>query len=110
MEGFRSASAPTLADARRLAGRVKPSAVLLNHLLPDGPGTSVCGDLRRQAGDALPIVVVTGVDPREIELGRRDGPDAVMGKPCRPDLLTALLTLLVTRDCAAPAAADADAR
>jgi hypothetical protein len=31
-------------------------------------------------------------------MGGDEGPDAVMSKPCRPDLLTALLKLLILRE------------
>jgi len=97
LDGFSVASAGTIAEAKALLQRTMPSAVLLDHLLPDGAGGSLCGALRRAAGHALPIVMVTGMNPRDIEIGGVDCPDAVMSKPCRPDLLTALLALLIGR-------------
>jgi DNA-binding response OmpR family regulator len=95
LDGFRTVSAATVRDAVRVAEAVQPAAAVLDHLLPDGPGTALCVELRRHGDGTLPIVMVTGVDPRTVEMDGGDGPDAVMGKPCRPDLLTALLKLLV---------------
>jgi CheY-like chemotaxis protein len=94
--GFRTASACSLAEARRLLEQVRPSAILLDHLLPDGEGGSRCGELRDMTNYSLPIVLVTGVDPERVVLGPQ-GPDAVLAKPCRPETLIAVLKLLIPR-------------
>lgn len=73
MDGLRTASASSLADARRLLRAFQPAAVLLAHALPDGEGGFMC------------------------KLGSRDSPDAVLAKPCRPETLTVVLKLLVQR-------------
>jgi len=58
----------------------------------------MCGELRDSgSGEALPILLVTGLDPREPKLGSHNSPDAVLSKPCRPETLTAVLKLLVQR-------------
>lgn len=108
--GFQTASAASVVEAERLAAQVKPSAVVLDHVLPDGTGASVCAALRHHAGDELPIIVVTGLDPRDVQMGTAAGPDAVMSKPCRPDLVTALLNLLLKRGKAEAATPTAAAR
>jgi CheY-like chemotaxis protein len=98
LDGFRTASAPTLADARRLVREVKPSAVLLDHVLPDGDGPMFARELRQSDGDArVPIVLVTGLDPARVSPAYDGGPDALLGKPCRPETLSAVLNLLVQR-------------
>lgn len=98
LDGFRTTSASTLADARRLLRAFQPAAVLLDHMLPDGEGGLMCGELRDTGnGEPLPILLVTGLDPRELKLGLHHSPDAVLGKPCRPETLTAVLKLLVQR-------------
>jgi CheY-like chemotaxis protein len=98
LDGFRTASASSLTEARQLLRTFQPAAVLLDHMLPDGEGGLRCGELRDSGnGDPLPILLVTGLDPRELKLGTHDAPDAVLGKPCRPETLTAVLKLLVQR-------------
>jgi DNA-binding response OmpR family regulator len=98
MDGLRTASASSLADARRLLREFQPDAVLLDHMLPDGEGGFMCGELRDSGnGEPLPILLVTGLDPRGLKLGSRDSPDAVLAKPCRPETLTSVLELLVQR-------------
>jgi CheY-like chemotaxis protein len=98
MDGLRTASASSLADARRLLREFQPDAVLLDHMLPDGEGGFMCGELRDSGnGEPLPILLVTGLDPRGLKLGSRDSPDAVLAKPCRPETLTSVLKLLVQR-------------
>jgi CheY-like chemotaxis protein len=98
LEGFRTASAPSLAEARRLVREIKPAAILLDHLLPDGDGTSFARELRQSVhGAAIPIVLVTGLEPASVSTAYDEGPDALLGKPCRPDALTGVLKLLVQR-------------
>jgi CheY-like chemotaxis protein len=98
LDGFRTSSASTLAEARRLIRESQPAAILLDHMLPDGEGGLMCGELRDSGnGEPLPILLVTGLDPRELKLGSHKSPDAVLSKPCRPETLTAVLKLLVQR-------------
>jgi len=98
MEGFRTAAAPTLAEARRLLSEITPAAILLDHALPDGDGTTFARELRAAGLDpAIPLVLVTGFDPAAIAPGSGEGPDALLGKPCRPEALTDVLKLLVRR-------------
>ena len=98
LDGFAVASAASVAEANGIVRDITPAAVLLDHMLPDGSGASLCVTLRRAAGQALPILMVTGLNPRDIPIGGDEGPDAVMSKPCRPDLLTAVLKLLIVRE------------
>jgi len=94
-EGFRTASATTLADARRLLGEIKPSAILLDHMLPDGEGPALARELRGAA--AVPIVLVTGMEPSTVAAEYGGGADALLGKPCRPETLTGVLKLVAQR-------------
>lgn len=98
LDGFAVASAASVSEANALVREITPAAVVLDHVLPDGSGASLCVTLRGTAGRALPIVMVTGLNPQDIAIGGDEGPDAVMSKPCRPDLLSALLKLLVLRE------------
>src|SRR3954471_24993684 len=98
VDGFRTASAPSLAEARRLLREVRPSAILLDHLLPDGDGPMFARELRQSgANAAIPIVLVTGLEPASVSPACDGGPDALLGKPCRPETLTGVLKLLVQR-------------
>jgi CheY-like chemotaxis protein len=98
IEGFRTASAPTLADARRLLGEVRPAAILLDHVLPDGDGPALARELRASLGDAaIPIVLVTGMDPIMVADEYAGGADALLCKPCRPETLTGVLKLVAQR-------------
>jgi CheY-like chemotaxis protein len=98
LDGFRTMSASTLAEALQLMHEFQPAAILLDHMLPDGEGGLMCGELRDSgSGEALPILLVTGLDPRELKLGSHTSPDAVLSKPCRPETLTAVVKLLVQR-------------
>ena len=98
LDGFRIASAASLAEARRLVREVRPSAILLDHVLPDGDGPMFVQELRASAADAMiPVVLVTGLDPAQVAPAYGGGPDAQLGKPCRPETLTGVIKLLVQR-------------
>ena len=97
LDGFAVRSAASVSAANVVASEVTPAAVLLDHVLPDGSGASLCATLRQAAGQTLPVLMVTGLNPRDISIGGVECPDAVMSKPCRPDLLTAVLKLLIAR-------------
>lgn len=98
LEGFRTASASTVAEARRLMREIRPSAILLDHVLPDGDGTTIVRELRESHADSpVPVVLVTGLDPAAISPAYERGPDALLGKPCRPETLTGVLKLLLQR-------------
>ena len=59
--GYRVAHAFTAAEALAVAGRTEPELVILDHQLPDIPGTEVCRRLRADPrfGPALPIIITT---------------------------------------------------
>lgn len=96
LEGFRTVSAASISEARQLVREVQPSAVLLDHVLPDGDGPMFTSELRA-AGAIMPVVLVTGLDPARVAPAYEGGPDAQLGKPCRPETLTGVLKLLVQR-------------
>lgn len=101
LERFRTASAPNLAEARRLMRQVKPSAILLDDVPPDGDGTTFARELRRSHHDAtVPVVLVTGLDPAGVDPPYEGGPDALLGTPCRRETLIGVLKLLVQRTAA----------
>ena len=98
LDGFRTAAAASLAEARRLVRAVRPSAILLDHVLPDGDGPMFVRELRASGAEAMiPVVLVTGLDPSRVAPAYDGGPDAQLGKPCRPETLTGVIKLLVQR-------------
>ncbi len=59
-EGFRTVLAATGAEALELAGKVSPSLVVLDLMLPDLSGTEVCRRLRANpALNGVPIIMLT---------------------------------------------------
>ncbi len=98
LDGFRTASALTIAEARGLMREIRPAAVLLDHLLPDGEGLEWARELRNSGvHPTVPIVLVTGMDPERVSAACGGGPDALLGKPCRPETLTGVLKLITQR-------------
>ena len=78
--GYRTQSAGTLAEARRLA-REEPDIVLLDRMLPDGDGLMLCDELRGRGVD-VPIIAVTARDSIEERVAGLDaGIDDYLVKP-----------------------------
>src|SRR5262249_35711365 len=90
-EGFACHGAIEGKQALELAGRVQPSAVLLDLMLPDISGFEVYEQLRRtRSMRALPVISVTALDDEESrERGRALGAELYLTKPFLPeDLVT----------------------
>jgi diguanylate cyclase (GGDEF)-like protein len=64
--GFDLAEAATVEEGLRLADELRPDIILLDVVLPDGDGFSVCRQLRSQPwGAMMPVVMMTGLDDLE---------------------------------------------
>jgi DNA-binding response OmpR family regulator len=94
--GYRVVIIPTGAEAEAALERERPSAVMLDLMLPDIYGLEVCQRLR--ARSLVPIVVVTAVGSHHerIECLRR-GADEVLVKPYDPEELALRLEALRRR-------------
>jgi diguanylate cyclase (GGDEF)-like protein len=64
--GFDVAEAASAEDGLRLAEELRPDLILLDVILPDRDGFSVCRELRAASwGQHLPVVMITGLDDVE---------------------------------------------
>jgi DNA-binding response OmpR family regulator len=80
-EGYRVATARTLAEARALLDADRFNLIVLDLMLPDGNGLELCAELRRRR-DFTPILILTAKgQQKEIVLGLEQGADDYLAKP-----------------------------
>jgi len=95
-EGYEVVSANTLADARRLYDD-SIDLVLLDVMLPDGNGLTLCKELR-EAGSLVPIIFLTAVSEEvNIVQGLEIGADDYVTKPYRVKELLARVAVNIRR-------------
>ena len=84
-------------QALELAPQIRPSAILLDLMLPDISGYEMYERLRRQGPlKRIPVIIVTALDDAATrERGRQLGADAYMTKPFEPAKLVAEMMGLV---------------
>ena len=90
-EGYTVETAANFESARRLLERQPPDVILLDVVLPDAGGFSICKQLKDDASTRLiPVILVTGLsDPESRINGRRAGADDYLTKPVDPQELIA---------------------
>ena len=90
-EGYNVETAATFESARQLLERHPPDVILLDVVLPDAGGFSICKQLKDDASTRLiPVILVTGLsDPESRINGRRAGADDYLTKPVDPQELIA---------------------
>jgi two-component system KDP operon response regulator KdpE len=99
--GYRVETAANAADALAAAARVKPDAVVLDLVLPDGTGTDVCRELR--ATTSVPIVLVSAVEDETEKIAALDaGADDYVTKPFALGELLARLRAVLRRAVPSP--------
>jgi CheY-like chemotaxis protein/prolyl-tRNA editing enzyme YbaK/EbsC (Cys-tRNA(Pro) deacylase) len=86
-EGFTCHGAVAGREALEMATAVRPSAVLLDLMLPDISGFEVYEQLRRSRPmRALPVIIVTALDDEESrQRGRELGAETYLTKPFLPE-------------------------
>ena len=95
-EDYEVVSANTLADARRLYDD-SIDLVLLDVMLPDGNGLTLCKELR-EAGSLVPIIFLTAVSEEvNIVQGLEIGADDYVTKPYRVKELLARIAVNIRR-------------
>jgi two-component system KDP operon response regulator KdpE len=94
--GYEVETATTAQEALTAAGLRPPDAVILDLLLPDGPGTEVCRELR--AWSEAPIVLVSAVGDEAEKIAALDaGADDYVTKPFAMGELLARLRAALRR-------------
>ncbi len=81
IEGFEVISAVNCRDAHHAANRKNPHLIILDRMLPDGDGVSLCRDLRAQ-GFRRPIIMLTAKgEEMDRVIGLESGADDYVVKP-----------------------------
>jgi PAS domain S-box-containing protein len=89
--GYEVAHATTGQDGLRLAGSLRPAAITLDIILPDGNGMDVLARLKAtRATSQIPVVIISVTDDRQ--LGLSLGAAEFFVKPVSADVLLAALT------------------
>jgi two-component system phosphate regulon response regulator OmpR len=96
-QGFRARGAANVAAMRRALAEHHVDLIVLDLMLPDGDGLSLCRSLRAE-GIQTPIIMLTakGDDVDRI-VGLEIGADDYLGKPCNPRELLARIRAVLRR-------------
>jgi len=97
--GFRTHSVESGKEALEHVGRDKPDVVLLDIMLPDVDGLTICHEMREDPRTAdLPIVMVSARGEEEdIVAGLELGADDYISKPFSPNVLLARVRAVMRR-------------
>jgi DNA-binding NarL/FixJ family response regulator len=97
--GYETLAAASGGEALELARRQAPSLVIVDVSLPGMSGYALCGRLREQFGEQLPIVFLSGTRTESFDRagGILIGADDYLVKPFDPDELVARVQRLLVR-------------
>jgi two-component system, OmpR family, phosphate regulon response regulator PhoB len=104
-EGFHVVACDTAEAGLAAFGRERPVAILLDWVLPDGPGTEVCRAIRAQDPTVIIIFVSGREDETSVVRGLDAGADDYLSKPVRGGELVARLEANLRKVAAARAGA-----
>lgn len=94
--GYRVSLAETPEQAAKIVAHEKPEAVILDLMLQESNGIDLIHVLRREIGDKVPMMVVSGVvGGHQKQQAFQAGASAFMGKPVRVDMLVMRLAQLI---------------
>lgn len=97
-QGYETAAALTLAEARLLVESRRPDAIILDIMLPDGSGLDFMRELRDSENYGIPILLLTGLTTKEdIVRGLTVGGDDYLTKPYDFSELLARIEALLRR-------------
>jgi len=95
-QGYETAAALTLTEARASVEKRMPDVIVLDIMLPDGSGLDFMRELRRTSD--VPILLLTGLTtPADIIRGLNDGGDDYLAKPYDFGVLLARIEALLRR-------------
>jgi DNA-binding response OmpR family regulator len=102
-QGFDTAAAPTLAEAREYMEDHRPDVVVLDIMLPDGSGIDFIGELRESKNPGIPVLLLTGLTTKQdIVRGLKAGGDDYLTKPYDFSELLARIEALLRRSARMP--------
>lgn len=101
-EGWRVRTAPTCDSALEAIRASLPDIVLLDRMLPDGDGLSLCVALRDARPTPGVIVLTARASEADVVLGLDQGADDYVVKPCRPRELVARVRAVLRRKAPGP--------
>ena len=85
-------------SAIEIAKRERPDLVLMDVMMPEVSGYTVCAQLKRDSDTKeIPIVLVTGLGTEiNMQIGRRMGANGYLVKPIKPDQLREVFNKYLT--------------
>ncbi|MDR0433497.1 MAG: response regulator transcription factor [Gracilibacteraceae bacterium] len=102
-QGFETATALTLAEARLLLHEREPDVIVLDIMLPDGSGLDFMRELRESENAGIPILLLTGLTTKEdVVRGLTAGGDDYLTKPYDFSELLARAAALLRRSARMP--------
>ena len=97
-EGYDTACALTLEEARSSINERSPDAIVLDIMLPDGSGLKFIQELRESKNSGIPILILTGLGEKEdVVRGLKSGGDDYLTKPYDFPVLLARVEALLRR-------------
>lgn len=97
LEGFEVVTAADGVECLDLVGRVRPDVITLDVAMPRLDGLQTATRLRSDPRTSrLPIAVVSGCTPYEVDAGVAAGVDAFLAKPFEPSELVRIVRRLAT--------------
>jgi len=98
-QGWSTFEAATGEQAEAVLDRIRPDVIILDIMLPDRDGISLCRDWRADSKrPPVPILVLTALnDPDTRIRALAAGADACVSKPITPAVLTHQVEQLVAR-------------
>jgi len=102
-EGYETAEAATLQEARAYIYKHRPNAIILDIMLPDGSGLDFMRELREGGNSGIPILLLTGLTTKEdVVFGLMAGGDDYLTKPYDFSELSARIEALLRRAARVP--------